>query len=575
MTSMLGPENDAHYLVKSPSYHSDHLSDDQRSFGEMSDDESPFPPEPEMVFKTVVRRLNQHFLCHPFWSWCLDDEEDKKELLAATEKSQECADSVGSFQGSALEGWQRQRKEKRATIGLSYSDDGPDDEGEEGSQKSGTEGAVDLNSPKYETPVTITIAKVTTDDRYISMRDPTYKVEDDVASEVSLDFPEPNKGIKGQLIQIKKQPPKIIKTQKKKPKRVEKTTVNANEKDAKTNPDHGSKSKNMETKTKSNEKVSQDVNHDKAREESKIALSNQDTTEKSNVQNTTEVIPDVCFDPPPVLGAFIKLPSEAEGQQKESNSTQTVGKNTTLAPSCDPTKEKTPETRETVKVDTNRTLEPQSQVVDDDLELSSILPLPRFIPDFSRRELKLRPTTSPPERLRWKYAEDSRWEYYGDPRRNRIDHWWKEESRHENSNNANQPQQDRDMPLSEERYQCDSDSEDGSYLNNHAPGPPFESPRERAEQLTRERSKSQKSSLFQLFGFGARPSEAVRGTRWDEFVDFVDLNDLGRPRRSRYETSHGVHDESRDPAEFELDPSDPSMYNTTNMAPVPPGVFHL
>jgi hypothetical protein len=607
----------AHQVIKVSNYHGDHISHDQRTFDEMTDDESSLPPKKSVVgFKTLMVQMNKHFLCHPFWSWCFDDD-DKEELIVAAEKPQECANSLVSFQGSAnLEEWQHQRREKMALLGLSYSDDDPVDilNREEDSQKSDTYEDVDLNIQKHETPATITVAKASASDKYMSVKDPTYKVEDDVASEVSLDFPEPNQGIKGQLIKIKKQPPNTITTQKKKPIKGE----NATGKKSKTSTDHSSKSQDTETEQKSNEKkekqvkndVSQNRKHDKGREESQIALLNQKSTENSNIQDTTvresdKQLAAVNEDSNRSLNKASKKEEgtmhnpTAQREKQESqcdkqgnvhfpNSTHLTLENTESNPSHDPTKKSTkrvslPESRGTVSVGTIRTREPQSQVVDDDLELSSILPSPRFIPDFSRRELKLRPTTSPAEQLRWKYAEDSRWEYYGDPRRNRVDYWWKEESRsrfEEHTNYANRAEQDRDLCHSEERYQCDSHSEDGSYFNKHASGPSLGTAggaKERVEQLARECGKQQKSTVFQLFGFGTRPYEPTRGTRSDELDDFAEVNDLGVLPGSRHDMSQINHDESRDPA-VDLPrgyPGDPSMYEATYMTPVPPGVFHL
>ncbi|KAL3914291.1 MAG: hypothetical protein SGILL_006161, partial [Bacillariaceae sp.] len=161
------------------------------------------------------------FLCHAMFDLCFD-EEGEDDLTVMTPTPNEDFTHATSLQGTALEDWQRQKKrEKRAMLGLSFSDDPGD--GVVCQKKNSSPRQLPANSiakskgiPRgiERAPQTIMVSKTIAADKY---SDPTYPIEDDVASEVSWDASaEPEKQqIKGQRIQIKRKPPKVIQAKEK------------------------------------------------------------------------------------------------------------------------------------------------------------------------------------------------------------------------------------------------------------------------------------------------------------------------------------------------------------------------
>jgi hypothetical protein len=591
--------------------HRDQPSFDHGTYDLSVEDESTLPPEAEGGLKPVINRLKQGILCHAFWSLCFD--EDDEDDLATRKPKESSAESVLSLQGTALEEWQRQqRREKRAWLGLSFtvSDEAPLlVRKKQDTDAITTPTKNEVNSGENKAPDTIMVAKVTTVDKYIAADDPSYKVEDDVASEVSLDFPEPSQSIKGQLIKIKKKPPMTIKAKVKDQPKGKGRKVAKKETETKLKVD--GKASDKQGKEDANLKVSQTAKT-KSDKKQKNTSSGQKETESTSLE------PTGAKSNPKKEEAKI---GEKEKSRTASNSKMKASKNIDFSSDGKsktvPSTKKTAKRVENTKVQIKRSVpkvskaskvlyssvrqkenyaqEMQKEIAkkesldlqtEEQEEELSVHSNPRFIPDFSRRELKLRPASSPPEQLRWKYAEDSRWEYYGDPRRSRVEYWWKQESRdprYEEQNVRPSPRsvEDRDSVLFETPLQYDSESENDSYFDRYASGPSLASPyiaKERAEQLARDCSKPEKASPFQLFASRRQDVPTKKNVPSDDLDDFAEVNDLRRPRRSRYDTLHDNNEKVQEPEEKiseEDEARDPSFFNKAGATPIAPGIFHL
>ena len=141
-----------------------------------------------------MQSLRKGLLCHAFWSLCFDEEEEDN----WTQKPEEQSTVVQSLQGTALEEWQlQQKREKRAWLGLSFSDD---IDALRYNQKASTKKDKSSIAKTEQTtkdasgkPETIMISRLAAADKYIFADEVKYEMEDDVASEVSLDFTETKK----------------------------------------------------------------------------------------------------------------------------------------------------------------------------------------------------------------------------------------------------------------------------------------------------------------------------------------------------------------------------------------------
>ncbi|KAG7360746.1 hypothetical protein IV203_035845 [Nitzschia inconspicua] len=573
----------------------DQPSYDQVTYEENIEDESNLQPESEQGFKTVVRRLKRGIFCHAFWSLCFDDY-DEDDITSRKPK-----DSIAPSLAS-LEQWQlQQRRDKRSWLELSSIDD---TQTIFHRKKLQDEKGGMTKENKNGTPATILVAKVTAVDKYVAAGDQTYKVEDDVASEVSLDFSEPNQFIKGQRIKIKKKPPKTIKTtMKTKPKTEDSTLLgNSHESTTQTLEERSKYSGEGAKGSKDNVSKASSSTSSKSHRESRNAPFNKrgsDTVSMNEPKRT-----DVPFTEQSKVGGIVAPEKDLKTKSSQKDEKQP---NDSLKNTSDRSKKKSePLPAESVGSPPNDTTttgsgkeikEPCSKkmVIEstqgdqgEEDEEDGVLPKPRFIPDFSRRELKLCPVTSPPEQLIWKYAEESRWEYYGDPRKSRVDRWWKEETggpRYDDQDFQKNSQSDDEDVYSgrlEQYYTYDSDSEkeDESYLERYSSGPSLASPevaKERAERLARECSKPTGSTVLRLFGFGRRSglSQTVIASE-DDLDDFAEVNDLKLTLRSRYDTRYD--EDFQDIPEIQSLPEesrDELPEGESDRNPVPPGVFHL
>ncbi|KAG7357157.1 hypothetical protein IV203_001845 [Nitzschia inconspicua] len=527
----------------------DQPSYDQVTYEENIEDESNFQPESEQGFKTVVRRLKK---------------------------------------------WQRQqRRDKRSWLELSSIDD---TQTIFHRKKLQDEKGGMTKENKNGTPATIMVAKVTAVDKYVAAGDQTYKVEDDVASEVSLDFSEPNQFIKGQRIKIKKKPPKTIKTtMKTKPKTEDSTLLgNSHESTTQTLEERSKYSGEGAKGSKDNVSKASSSTSAKSHRESRKAPFNKrgsDTVSMNEPKRT-----DVPFTEQSKVGGIVAPEKDLKTKSSQKDEKQP---NDSLKNTSDRSKKKSeplpaesvgsPPNGKEIKEPCSKKMVIESTQDDqgEEDEEDAVLPKPRFIPDFSRRELKLCPVTSPPEKLIWKYAEESRWEYYGDPRKSRVDRWWKEETggpRYDDQDFQKNSQSDDEDVYSgrlEQYYTYDSDSEkeDESYLERYSSGPSLASPevaKERAERLARECSKPTGSTVLRLFGFGRRSGLSQIIASEDDLDDFAEVNDLKLTLRSRYDTRYD--EDFLDIPEIQSPPEesrDELPEGESDRNPVPPGVFHL
>ncbi|KAL3924905.1 MAG: hypothetical protein SGILL_000754 [Bacillariaceae sp.] len=536
-------------------------------------DETTVADESTVFRSTPMQSLKKSLLCHAFWSLCFDEEEED----GISRKPEDQSTVVASLQGTALEEWQlQQKREKRAWLGLSFSDDVDAMRYE----KMGTARKIDSSIAKTNqsskdpsrAPETIMISRVKVADKYMLAGETMYEVADDVASEVSLDFTEPHKEIKGQRIQIKKKPPKVIKTTKprgkKESSRVKYEVTNQVREEATvadTNSmleSSGQKTDNSElAESKANTKASLEAHNGSFLENQEKVVAEK----KSDISSTKEETSKNA-------SSNTKEEKSKGGKSKSKQNSDTVKrkkKSTKKTKSHTNTKSESPK----VAQETSSEAAQDSETIDD----SSVLPNPRFITDFSERELKLRAPDVSPETLRWKHAEESRWQYYGDPRQSRVDYWWKEKSRDVGSMRAVDAEA-RDPVIEGEYYVYDSDSDNESYFDKYVSGPSLPSPEEAQEQALKLASECNNSKTTVRFPF-RRESKYDAS---DELNDFAEIHDLGRPRRHlRFFTASGGNESYEDQATKAAPEakSIPQLATTardsTVLQPVPPGVFKL
>jgi hypothetical protein len=538
-----------------------------------------------------MESLRKGLLCHAFWSLCFNDEEEED----MAQKPEEYSTMGTSLQGTALEEWQlQQKREKRAWLGLSFSDDADAiQDKKRGSGRIPTSSIAERERTSRNTgraPDTIMISKVTAADKYIAADDIKYQMEDDVASDVSLDFSEPNKEIKGQRLQIKKKPPKVIQAKTKLP--VKKGTSNAKvavDKEIHSMeaeiPKASSKLKSLEQKIFGSKKVE----IESVKEKLTTKEQQQDSLETAIVdqgKDITLIKGDASVEaedtpkPPPAKKSAnqVKPPKKTTANESKNPSKNRVKKSTESLTSKKTSKtKKAPKQKERIVPDASRETPAVEAHDEETMDESSVLPNPRFIPDFSERELKLRASKVPPKELRWKDSEDSRWEYYKDPRRSCVDHWWKVKSRNirRETDSAHLVQDEaRDPTNDAELHNFDSDSDNESYFDRYASGPLLLSPeeaQEKARKLAVACHRPQRPDFFQ----------SPRRTKYDtpdELDDFAGVGDLGRPRRRVRPVSHiaenetgGIHSRMADDAPRTCI----SPYKQLDVKPVPPGVFQL
>ena len=519
-----------------------------------------------------MQSLRKGLLCHAFWSLCFDEEEEDN----WTQKPEEQSTVVQSLQGTALEEWQlQQKREKRAWLGLSFSDD---IDALRYNQKASTKKDKSSIAKTEQTtkdasgkPETIMISRLAAADKYIFADEVKYEMEDDVASEVSLDFTEPRKEIKGRRLQIKKKPPKVI--------------------EAKTTP--SSKKKLSDSKSQSTNLTHEDTtatdSHSMLKPSEKSVVDSEMTDCKATA-TFSSAQEDTTFSNKSDQSLAKKetpaIESSHKGAEKPRGGKEDVERSIDSAEGIEsPSKKKksTRKTKDSKQMQAAATVHKASPVKTQDSEMiddSSVLPNPRFIPDFSERELKLRAPDIAPETLRWRHAEESRWQFYGDPRQSRVDYWWKDKTR---DTDLMQPHyaEARDPANDGECYFYDSDSDNESYFDKYCSGPSLASPEEaqkQARKLARECSSSNNNTKTRHF-------QLRRQNRYytnDELDDFAEVQDLDRPRRRRCTFADSAGD-AKNTAEQATTPPpkaktrqpSTSITSDTFLKPVPPGVFQL
>ena len=448
-------------------------------------------------------RVNNGFC--GFFSVCFEDEHDHTDYRMLEDSTASL-----SLEGSArikMEAQEVEKRKKKSWLGMSFSFD--DLTGKKQHTKKGLTTTIPINGEEKKKPSTIIVSKVEAADKYVCAGQAKCKVDDDVDSEVSLDFTDPGQHVKGQRIHISKNKEK-------------KSTATNNVKDTKTN----KKSKDKDTKNTMKEST-------KEHPSSKKQTSNPSLKERKE---------------------HVESPKAKSSMPKTKITTEA---------------EKNPSMKGTKIAERgNRAKMAEKEFIDNRKFISK----PRVIPDFSKKELQMRARRTPPEPLQWKYGGESRWEIHGDPRKNRVEHLWKDEQRRGQQYpedmmrerwNRHHPEgrdpidyydgQDYDYEYDSEEEESDEDS----YVDRYASGPCLPSPEiaaKRARQMAIECR-----NVHPVVRRRPPLQNPVEYTYYDDeddddddLDDYAEVNDLDRPRYVRS-----------------------SLYQVEEMAPVSPGKFHL
>jgi hypothetical protein len=454
--------------------------------------------------------LDNGLLCPGFWSTWFEEDNDHTDYRMLEDSTASL-----SLEGSARIKMEAQEVEKRKTkswFGMSFSYN--DLIGKKQRHKHDVL-TTPPNGEGKSKPSTIVFSKVEAFDRYLCADQPECKVDDDVASEVSLDFTDPGQQVKGQRIHISKKQKKSV----------------PSTKDSMTK----KKSKDKSTKTTSEKKQKETKNV--VKEPTK-----EQSSSKKNTSNPSSKEMKKHVEPPKNKSSIPNKRAKAEAEKSSSM------------------KAKKTSERE------NQTKKTEKELVLDDNEPISKL---RFIPDLSKKELQMKARRDPPETLQQKYARESRYEYCGDPRKNRVQHMWKDQQRRgqyyqedmmtERWNHHPHPHPKERVPIKyyddqdyDYGYDSEESEEEDSYVDRYASGPTLPSA-DIAEKRARNLAiQCRKVLVDQHRSPVWNAAEEYKYYDDDELDDYAEVNDLDHPR---YVPS--------------------SLYRTEEMTPVSPGRFHL
>jgi hypothetical protein len=480
-----------------------------------------------------------------------------------------------SLEGSVrmkMEAQEAGRRKKKTWLGMSFSED----EERRTKRKNTGDRKCSLDVRDKAKPSSIVVPKVSAADKYLCADQPECKVEDDVVSEVSLDFSDLGRTIKGQRIRIKKggKPPKgaTIPETKKSKNRIT-TEVSEFSLDFS---DVGRAIKGQRIRIKKGGEPPQsatisDVKKSKNEFTTEVETKRKESKEPAKETPTTSSSNMTSTHPPTAKKEHTECPVDKSNSKKESSADSSnkerANQATEAAQHASIARKKSTERGNRARMNQkigqgNASINREAKFMSVEHEQDDeIITNPRFIPDLSRKELQIKSTRSPPHSFKWKCAEDASWEYSADPlRKERVEQLRKDQGRSHQYPEKRAEQWkyeegrdplDNDGQNYEYYYDTESDDDD-CCVDRYAAGPTLPSP-----EVAKWRARDMAIQCHQVPKPRGAPNRRslIEDAYYedDDLDDYAEVNDLHfGPRYIRS-----------------------SLYRAEERTPVTAGEFHL